>query len=556
MVALGGFETLATSCVVIPSRCDPVAQLGVYPPKLECKGEYAGDLRKLPCYYEDEEQIGADQIFPLIKTEYWYTPTIKHHCPRTVVASSLRACSNKVGFDKKMFQRYARWFRSVYIPKFLEGISQEKWHVDLQEWLKKYGESYRDSLKQSCDCNNWSDKIPKKYGGFTKKEMQHTTVPHHLKETPLNETKERQICAPCNAKKMAANAFINILEEAATKYFKAYCGRVNWIEICASLEAEESKLGPHIWGASDGSGFDMTQFPEMNELMNELIMAAVKHPNFSWTEDFDSRLLERVLLDSLTLDVEMDNKQFCYKAVGRASGDGWTTFGNTMLMASYWEFTMYLASIKDYVLKVKGDDVLFAVQLQDLARFKTAVSEVFTNRKDKHEHGLGQICKKIDYGQLTDLDFLSNEFFLTAEGHYRMTRIPSRVIQTLSWTTKLPHGCKAGKDLSHRKQLCFSKGKCLKAWADGLPIFGTLADKMIELGEEGKLADFNEYSDGARVWHQGRNDRGAYLTYLEQRYGLSEAAVVRVEDQIRNVSSLKGYLDLPELECLYNVCKN
>lgn len=546
------FETLTSSCVVIEERVDPEAQKGVYPANLRGKGDYSGDLRKVPCHYEAEEHIAADQIFPLIKTGVWYTPTIKHHCPRTALASSLRACSNKVGFDPEVFAKYQKWFRNFYIPHFLKCLDHEVWTVDLDEWLKKYPIGYRNKIKQAIDPNHVSHKISHIYEAFTKVEMQFTTVPHSDKDTPLNDTKERQICGPVDEKKAAANAFINILELVASKYFESYCGRANWIDICASLEKIRDKLKSHTWGASDGSGFDMTQYPEMNKLMNELIIACTKHPNVHIKEPLRADLIIAVLEASLRLEVSVDHGDLKYTAVGRASGDGWTTFGNTMLMISYWMFTFDLAQIKDFGLKVKGDDVLFCVQDCDIDRLKRAISVVFTDKKGEHKHGLGQICKKINWGALTDLDFLSNEFFETEDGHYRMTRIPARVIQTLSWTTKLPHGIRPEKELDIRKQLCYSKGMCLKAWADGLPLFGVLADKMIELGHAGKWTCFDEYADSDRVWHKGRDDSKAYLTYLDQAYAIGAGEVESCERQIRGIKTLTGILDLPCLERLYH----
>lgn len=536
----------------IEDRVDPQKQLGVHPPKLRGKGDYAGDLRKVPCHHENEEHIAADQIFPLIKTENWYTPTIKHHCPRTAVASSLRACSNKVGFDPKVFSKYKDWFRHVFIPKFMEYLDFELWDIDMTEWLSKYNEKYRENMHKSVDPNNITTcgMCNMEYEAFTKVEMQFTTVPHDYKDTPLNDTKERQICGPCNEKKVWANAFINKLEEVASKFCKEYCGRANWIQICQSLDEINNKM-KYLWGASDGSGFDMTQYPEMNELMNELLEKAANHPNVFWKEMLCKDRFIEMIRGSLLLQVSVDHGALKYEAVGRASGDGWTTFGNTMLMISYWQYTFHLAGISDYGLKVKGDDVLFAVLPKDLKKLKTAIAIVFTDKKHEHKHGLGQICKKVNYGDITDLDFLSNEFFLTDKGNLRMTRIPARVIQTNSWSTKVPPSKNEERKLRYRQELCYSKGMCLKAWADGLPIFGALADKMIELGRKGKLSEFNQYADGDRQWYAGRDDYDAYLFYLENKYSITPTEVQEIEKQIRGVQSLSGVLHMPALEKFY-----
>lgn len=450
-----------------------------------------------------------------------------------------------------MFSKFSRWFRRHYIPRFLRKLDKELWTVDLNKWLEKYPIKYRKAMLEAIDNNHISTKGLLKCGfkAFAKVEQQFTNVPHDLKETPLNDVKERQICGPSDEKKVWGNPFINLLEEVATKYWRHYCGRKNWIKICRTLKDGEGKILKPIWGESDGSGFDMTQFLAMNQLMNELILAAARHQNVTWVAPLSIDRLEEALQGSLVLNVSVDNGMLKYQADGRASGDGWTTFGNTMLMIAYWEFTFETAGIAfdNYFLQVKGDDVLFCVSEYDRHKLEEAISQVFTKSKDQHKWGLGQICKKVKFGPLVDLSFLSNEFFMTSQGEYRMTRIPARVLQTMSWSTKLP----PQKLEEHRKMLCFSKGKCLKAWADGLPIFGVLADKMIALGKEGKVKDYNQYADEDRIWHQGRNDWDAYLFYLDSHYGVQESEVLEVEKAILGVSSLKGLLHLPQLEKLY-----
>jgi len=145
-----GFLPLRSSCVVIEERLDPEIQAGIYPSKVKGKGDYSGDLRKVPCTQE-EEHIGAEQIFKRLTHPWYCTPTIKHHCPRTALAASLRACSNKVGYDPVMMEDYAKWFRSKYIPRFLKCLDKTEINVNLEQWLKKDGFSnqYRDKMRKA-----------------------------------------------------------------------------------------------------------------------------------------------------------------------------------------------------------------------------------------------------------------------------------------------------------------------------------------------------------------------------------------------------------------------
>jgi len=535
---------------------------GRHPPNFKQKNDFEGNLRTVPCTKEHEEHIGADQIFTHIRTENWYTPTVIHNCPRTITAAALRACSNKVWYCEIMMKRFKTWFREEYIPDFMKYLGEELHRVNFEDWLKRYKEDYQRLMRASIDVDRATTlgMLDTDYGLFPKAELQYCTVHHCCKDTACNDSKERCIFVPLDEKKVYGNAFINLLEGIASDHMKEYCGRANWIEICDSLDKLEADLGIKcrlngkriIWGASDGSGFDMTQYPECNRLMNELILTAARHPNMHWDEPLDYDRLQESLEGSLQMKVSGVFGDLKFECIGRASGDGWTTFGNTILMIAYWKFTMKLAGIKDYILKVKGDDVLFAIAEGDRPALEKAIALVFTNRKDKHEHGLGQICKKVDFGDLTELDFLSNEFFVTKEGKYRMTRIPARVIQTNSWSMKVPKGASPKTRLEARQQLCYSKGMCLKAWANDLPIFGKLAQKMIELGKYGKLSEFNEHSDGARKWHQGRDDAESYYVYLEQKYNLSKQEVDDAERRIGLIRSLDDELYIPAFEKFYD----
>lgn len=540
-----------SSCVVIEERLDPSVQAGIYDSKLQAKGDYWGDLRKVPCT-KGEQHKACDQIFPLLKHPNWRTPTVKHNCPRTVVSASLRACSNKVSSDPILWSHFEEWFKTVYVPKFLKCLEQELVTVDLEEWLKggRYSLAYQAKLKQALEPER-ADTGIKQYESFPKIEQQFTTVPHEVKDTPLNDVKERQICGPSDLKKCMGNPFIYQMEGVAHRYFKEYCGRKDWLDICKTIENVYEEIPNVIFGAADGSGFDMSQLKEHNKLMNFLLEACAIHPNVTWREPLTVDLLMKALDASIDLDVSCDRGQLRYHAEGRASGDGWTTFGNTMLMISYWQYVFHLAGITKYFLLVKGDDVLFGFDRNLIGTFKDKVKIVFTERKDQHTHGLAQICKKIEFGDISELDFLSNHFFWTRYGRLRMTRIPARVVQTLSWTTKLPNIQKIDKLEDSRRQLLYSKGSCLLAWGRGLPIWEPLARKMMQIGRPGSLTEYNQYSDQQRVWN-GNDDRVDYLVYLQEKFGMTEPEVEEIELAIARVSTADGELFLPSLEKFYS----
>jgi len=536
---------LNSTCVTDESRLD-TKSLGVRCTKFATTSEaYVGST--IPCD-AGENHVGARQIFPILSHGKFRTSTVKHHCARTALAASLRACSNKVTPDPKVMSRYRRFFHETIIPMFMKALDAESVNVNIDEWLKEYDMNYRRSIYEGIKPQNIDiSRKTETYEAFAKIEQQFTEVLHDEKDTSLNDVKERQICGP-TAYKKSVNAFINVLEGVAHRHVKQYCGRKNWIDICKDFETAFN-IPSALFGAADGSGFDMTQLLEHNELMNELIMLCARHPNVSWDEPLNPDLMQKFLEDSLVLNVKVPTLLH-YQVQGRASGDGWTTFGNTVLMMSYWMFCFEEANITNYFLRVKGDDVVFALEDKQKDQLEQAKNSLFTMTKDQQSWGLGQICKKVNYGSLYELDFLSNHFFETGKEKLRMTRIPARVIQSLSWTTKIPKNIPKEAALRMRRELCYSKGMCLKAWAEGLPLWSVLADKMIELGKTGKMSEFNKYADGDRVWHK-RDDADAYRHYLEMRYALSASDVVEIENAIRGIKSLDGVVEIPLLDKLY-----
>jgi hypothetical protein len=509
--------------------------------------------------YEKQEQLicdapekpGAKQISPILSYPGLTEPTVKHSCKRTIMAAAIRACTNRVHFDKDVLSDWRSWFRRVIIPEFLSALDKDGIRVSIETWLSKYPQKYQDSIRREMKTVDWEDHKPFVYESFPKIELQFTTVPVCLKDSEFNTVKERQISGPPTAKKIFANPFINALEKLAHNNIKNYCGMKDWPAICKTIEEQSAEVPDIVYGAADGSGFDMTQFREMHEMVNELIMACADHVNTEIEMPLTREHLMFALQDSLILDVSVARGAVRYKAEGRASGDGWTTFGNTVLMMSYWRYTFEKAGIKKFVLLVKGDDVLFGISKKHRQLLELWIRRLFATKQEFVCHGLGQICKFVKWGTLDEMDFLSNYFFYTDAGSVRMSRIPERVFQTMSWSTKIPFGLSERKEKEIARELCFSKGHSLLAWSRGLPIFEKYARKMIELGKKGKATEYNEYSDEARVW-KAEDDRGAYISFLSARYSITEREILNIETAIDGLTDIYDELYVPEISAFFS----
>lgn len=526
--------------------------VGSYDPHFKLRGEYAvDDLQQLPCT-KDSGHCGARQIFPLLKHPNWRTPTVKHSCPRVIMAASIRAVSNKVEPDPKMFEQFSEWCEKFYFPEILSCFDHELCVVDFSSWLNdgRYTIPYRKQIDNGMKWENRNADPTFPLKSFPKIEMQHTTVVHELKQTILNDSKEREICGPSAEHKGIVNAFCNKLEEIFDRYLKGFCCRKNWMQICESIEKFREVIVDGIDGAGDQSMFDTSQKSQFNLLMNRLIKKILEHPNVIINQPLTPEDIMEGFDKSVFLKVMADFGKILYNKDNRASGHGWTMLLNSILNLGYWKFTYYLANIKQYWVTIKSDDSLFGHSRADHERFLAAVDKVFTRSKEPQVHGLGQICKRLDFGDITDLEFLSNHFFWTEKGRLRMTRIPERIIQTLSWTTNIPSNLKGDELLLCRRNLCFSKGMSMLAWGTGLPIWQVLGEKMVELGVNGKYTDFCQYRDKSRKW-QPRDDKDAYLIYLS-KFGINSGMVESIESRIKKIKEISGVVEIPEFELFYS----
>jgi len=452
--------------------------------------------------------------------------------------------------SKTMIADFSSWWKKEVHKPFIRALDSSEIIVDVEQWLSKYPEAYRNKIRQQFSRVDYNETNFFEYEAFPKVELQFTEVDVDLKETPENTVKERQICGPPDEKKAIANAFINSLEKIASANIPGYCGDKDWPGICAVIEEADFKFQNPEWLAMDGSAFDTTVVEWVSRLVDELMIEVLEHPNLTLDPLLDKESIRKVLEASYKLSISVGRGAVNYQAVGRASGDGWTTFSNSMIMLALQKYCMHKAGIVDYFATAKGDDALCCVSSLDGPKFRQAVSEVFADSNKSVEHGLGFIAKFVKSGPLTEMDFISNHFFVNGSGGYRMTRIPARIIQTLPWSTKVPKNLPKHVVERVSRELCFSKGSCLKAWSRGLPIWEVLADKLMALGKQGKASEYNQYADEARRWGNF-DDRQSYLHYLSHRYNLGEEAVVRIEAKIKGIRSIDQIVDIPELEMFY-----
>jgi len=492
-------------------------------------GQQAYD--KLPCIKEKTE---AGQIGPLFKGSTFYIPTVKHACARTQMAAAIRQNQNKLTYEQAYMEVLLRNIRKSY-KLIREGIKKDGFMlIDLDEWMQHYNMKYQDGVIKVLNGSEiiFDPKKMNKYDAFPKKELNVSDVPYELAQTIYNLIKERQICGPLMENKIAANAFCNKLEELADCYIPGVCLRKNWPQICSMIKTYENEIPDGIWFDGDISGMDTGISRIINECQNECKREILNMPEVI----IDHRLTkEGIMLPfdeaAKTCIVSVNRGDVTYTNENRQSGQGWTSLDNSIVTDAIQETIRQFAGIpkSHFRSSSKGDDNIGRIARQYENIYRHWYFKVLAPKGTEGEYGVGMASKMCNLNtDLEELSFLSCKF-IECYGHYRMVRIPHRVIQTLPWSLKVTPTLHNPEAMA--SSLLYSKGECLKAWAHGLPVFDKMADMCIRLGKQGQYTDYDKYKDLDRVWNDhDQYDYPAVLDWLWRQFGITEDEVIELEE--------------------------
>jgi len=504
---------------------------------------------KLGC--DKFEKILAGQVGPIIRGTQYITPTIHHSCKQTQMAAAIRACSNKIEPDPTFFKKWQREFDKLG-DRVVEAIWKEGgMDVNLDEWLEKYKVKYREEAYRELERPDLyhNKKEMEKMDLFSKTELQITDIEHSEKFEPKNTVKVRAITAPTTMQKIATNAFCYALEGVLHRNITEYCGRKDWPAICRTMDFGRMLIEDPVDGASDQSGYDMTLIKCYNDEGSKLVDKILWKAPVNVDTRTSKGIISKAFRQAGVLRVNVGQGAASFTMEGRGSGQGWTMCMNSLFMIAFW--TTVFEDLKipksDRFLVCKSDDSVFTISRKWKALLDANVWRYFSKENKFGKIGLGQVCKFIKWGTLEDIDFLSNYMFRDSRGLTRMTRIPNRVFQTTPWSTKVLPGM---NDLFQKcRELTWSKGSCMLAWAKGLPIFETYARKLMELGVQGELTDYNKYADEPRTWGD-ENDYDEMCDFLSHRFNLTREDIVIIEDGINSITHLYQEVVIPELDKL------
>jgi len=392
------------------------------------------NFKTLPCDASDKP--GALQCFPLFDHCLFTTACVCHSCKRTKAASAVRHTSFKLKASPYWWAKFEKFWDDKVIPEILRGFDDRVHIVDIEDWIVKYPLKYQQAIRETMLQPGWDEPQKYTYDAFPKIELQVTDVPYELMHTPANAVKERQICGPPMNKKILLNPIINYIEKIASECQRGFCGSATYVQI--GDKVTDMRKVRRTYFSLDGSAFDNGQTHLCNMLLYRMLVAIFNHKNFMVKLPLTTKMALYVFLASIILRVNVDRGEVSYQADARASGDGWTTWGNTELMRAYVWFTCEVADINwnDWDGLFKGDDVLGSVDQLQRQALADAFRKLWATKNEEILYGIGQIAKFIKFGPLEEHDFLSCDLFWDEFDRATLVNKPKNILEKFWLTTK------------------------------------------------------------------------------------------------------------------------
>jgi hypothetical protein len=241
------------------------------------------------------------------------------------------------------------------------------------------------------------------------------------------------------------------LEHLFTEYFPGYCGNKSGTQLEDFLNsAYHHGFTTSLQG--DGSGFDLSQHPELREIDMYIYNKLVENNRIWHVSQRDFQFVTNVQYRRIVPSAYVNNTKtipFTSIIPGTVfSGASDTTLMNTIRMALYNHFTLYKAGLilDDYELLAKGDDFMVLTDSSLCPKIQQSYDNLWAAKPKGNDYasnyyrkGIGQILKFLKIGDFSTLDFCSNAvipYEIDGIKKFRVMRRPERMIELAHYSRK------------------------------------------------------------------------------------------------------------------------
>lgn len=358
------------------------------------------------------------------------------------------------------------------------------------------------------------------------------------------------------------------LEAFFTKYFPGYCGNKSATDLENYLN-QQYAAGYTTSAQGDGSGFDLSQHPEMKQIDKYIYQMLIDNRKI-WHVPED--IFEKVVMaDYRAIQAKYISKNgilFPFSSIipGTVfSGSSDTTLMNTVRMALYNHYTLYKAGLffeKDntasqYSLLAKGDDFMILTYSHLIPAVERSYLKLWSSKpKDKsfeanyQNKGIGQILKFLKVGDYGSLDFCSNsviQYYYKGKIKFKIMRRPERMIELSHYNRKA-----ATYNAINLKQYYLDMAEIIEITCGYKPFYRNYIDayryyasKLKVPSRAPKVGDkrVNYPSDGHTSFHDSK------LAKIVKKYSYLEkdiAIACRLSDHVNEIEDRYVYQYLME----------
>jgi hypothetical protein len=389
---------------------------------------------KIRCdfYPEREYEPLTNITFQLNGYNFIHNRPIKlHHCTINEIESVYRQILCAITFDISIMNEFItfshkyidRMFKDFILTKGFKELSLDDYFVKLGSKKKEYIDGYLDYL------NNLPLKLIFKM---------HTKTDEKIFINPEEpKSKARNICAQLPMSKVLMGLVCELGMQCL--HSQEWCGPgYSLKEKSEKFSNWSQELGPKMCSLCvDGSSFDSTQHEILLEQIDSYYLRRVIQLNSYLTDIYNITDVIRVC--NQTKFTIYSKKGVLYKINGtQMSGRMNTCLSNTLRSALYIEFIIYKSGILRVNIKfeVTGDDqIIFGYESSLLIYMNCAYKYVYSKIDGPISHGLGQICKIMEFNrEVTGSEYLSNYVLRHDDLDICLIRKPERFFQLIPFT--------------------------------------------------------------------------------------------------------------------------
>jgi len=455
-------------------------------------------VRQYPCdVHKSKPHLYSILPKPLHNTENWNTISYSE-CIANSLTTAKRALEQPPKWHPTLASDFTKFCDDIYLPKIYEAIDDFKY--DTTKWFNTLSYTQQQEVKPILLEQQIIIDKPTISTNFMKDEKQ--TFGEKL----------RQVYGPAAVDKWILGPVINSLEGYLSQTLEGWGigqtfeDKERWLNTCEE-EGFTRQATMDISGL-DKSHNEANRYPFVKIFEHLLNKNKIHHVDENifrqtimrkdYTQLYKTSIKGREEAE-LLCTISTRNKM--------PSGVAYTTMLNTIIMDALHQYASYISGVP-IKSKSQGDDCCIAFRRGDEIPLTKAFAAIYSDQKNGDTpHGIGLTLKYFYIGNLEDATICSTEVFKCKTCGYKMIRDLQRYFKYVNYSRSALALSKVEK-----QQYCNDLAEADNKWAQGLPLFRAIIDKLTTekiyiKPKKGKVKTTYPVTDEFSGWHGTRPEK-------------------------------------------------